>query len=323
MAVMSIVLVAAAFLSPVRNPWPVARSLGDQDKEGKAMNKRGLLKALAIASAALPGLWLSTSVTLAQEEPPLALTPGEGTLVKKATCGPGDHTESGLQGETTLRERVSGDSITAYNCNLELVGGPVRGEGAFSQDGPAYFGDCAYVSTDRVTELQRHPGTQVIDVSDPEHPERTAVLDDTPAALAPHETPVVSEERALLVFAQDDGENVAVYDVSDCADPVLVGQTDLEGSLGHMAGLSPDGMTYYITQGGDNLLLYVVDLTDPSNPVMLPPAEFPEEGPGLFHSVLLNPPDFPEPGTEGGIWMYGGQTADGVPDLMAIVDVSD
>lgn len=285
------------------------------------MNKRGLVQAFAIASAALPGLWLSTSVTLAQDEPEPALTPGDGTLVQKATCGAGDHTESGLQGETTVRERTSGDSMTAYNCNLELVG-EYQGEGAFSQDGPAYFGDCAYFSTDRVTELQRHPGTQVIDASDPEHPQRTAVLDDTPAALAPHESVSVSEERALLVFAQDDGENMAVYDVSDCADPVLLGQTDEEGSLWHMSALSPDGMTYWITQAGENrVLTSVVDLTDPSNPMMLPPAEFPEEGPGLFHSVLLNPPDFPEPGTEGGIWMYGGQSTP--PDLMAIVDVSD
>jgi hypothetical protein len=288
------------------------------------MNKRGLVQAFAIASAALPGLWLSTSVTLAQDEPGLALTPGDGTLVDKATCGPGDHTESGLQGETTVRERTSGDSMTAYNCNLELVG-QWRGEGfegAFSQDGPAYFGDCAYVSTDRVTELQRRPGTQVIDASDPERPQRTAVLDDTPAALAPHETPVVSEERALLVFAQDDGENVAVYDVSDCADPVLVGQTDLEGSLGHMSAFSPDGRTYWVTQNNPNRaagLTYVVDLTDSSNPVMLPTVEIPEVG--VFHSVLLNPPDFPEPGTEGGIWMYGGQSDP--PELMAIVDVSD
>jgi hypothetical protein len=285
------------------------------------MNKRGLVKAFAIASAASLGLWLSTSIALAQDEPPPALTPGDGTLVPKATCGPGDHTESGLQGETTLRERVSGDSVTAYNCNLELVG-EYRGEGAYSQDGPAYFGDCAYFASDNVTELQRHPGTQVIDASDPEHPQRTAVLDDTPAALAPHESVSVSEERALLVFAQDDGENVAVYDVSDCADPVLVGQIDLEGSVGHMSALSPDGMTFWITQAGENRrFTYVVDLTDPSNPVMLPPADFSEEGPGLFHSVQINPPDFPEPGTEGGIWMYGGQSAP--PELMAIVDVSD
>src|SRR5215469_18765008 len=54
--------------------------------------------------------------------------------VPRAICGPGDHTESGLQGQTTTQERFSGDSERAYNCNLELVG-RYRGEGAYSQDG--------------------------------------------------------------------------------------------------------------------------------------------------------------------------------------------
>ena len=42
--------------------------------------------------------------------------------VPKAQCGRRDHTESGLQGQTTPAERVSGDSEEGYNCNLELVG---------------------------------------------------------------------------------------------------------------------------------------------------------------------------------------------------------
>ena len=43
--------------------------------------------------------------------------------VPKAHCGPGDHTESGLQGQTTVTERFfNGDSTHAYNCNLQLVG---------------------------------------------------------------------------------------------------------------------------------------------------------------------------------------------------------
>ena len=62
--------------------------------------------------------------------------------VPKAACGPSDRTESGLQGQTTSQERASGDSEGGYNCNLELVG-RFRGEGAFSQDGPAYYGHCA------------------------------------------------------------------------------------------------------------------------------------------------------------------------------------
>src|SRR4030095_1206463 len=110
--------------------------------------------------------------------------------VPKANCGPGDRTESGLQGETTQEERFSGDSELGYNCNLELVGQQPQGafEGAFSQNGPAYYGDCAYYGTDRVTSLQQHLGVTVIDASDPRHPRVSAYLDDTPAALAPRET---------------------------------------------------------------------------------------------------------------------------------------
>src|ERR1700730_2963866 len=77
-------------------------------------------------------------------------TPFAGT-VPKAHCGPADHTESGLQGETTQQERFGGDSITAYNCNLQLVGEEPQDtyQGAYSQDGPAYYDVCAYYGTDR------------------------------------------------------------------------------------------------------------------------------------------------------------------------------
>src|SRR4051794_5725954 len=40
--------------------------------------------------------------------------------VPKPHCLPGDHTESGLQGQTTAQERFGGDSERGYNCNLEL-----------------------------------------------------------------------------------------------------------------------------------------------------------------------------------------------------------
>jgi hypothetical protein len=40
-----------------------------------------------------------------------------------------------------------------------------------------------------------------------------------------------------------------------------------------------------------------------------------------MHQIMLNPPDFPNPGDEGGIWMYGGQLV--LPDRLVIMDVSD
>ncbi len=103
--------------------------------------------------------------------------------VPKAQCGRGDHTESGLQGQTTPAERVSGDSEEGYNCNLELVG-EFQGEGAYSQDGPAFYGDCAYYGTDNITALQQHHGVTVVDTSDRRHPVATAYLDNSPAMLA-------------------------------------------------------------------------------------------------------------------------------------------
>ena len=89
---------------------PYARRLRAERLHGEGtMNKQELVRAFAIATVALLGLLLSTSIILAGAVP-------------KANCGPHDRTESGLQGETTQEERFSGDSELGYNCNLELVG---------------------------------------------------------------------------------------------------------------------------------------------------------------------------------------------------------
>ena len=299
------------------------------------MNKQGLLRAFAIATVALPGLLLNTSIALADgtgvgeaDTDPVSF-PGS---VPKAICGAGDHTESGLQGQTTVQERFSGDSELGYNCNLELVG-RYRGEGAYSQDGPAYFGDCAYMGTDHVTSLQQHLGMTVIDASDPTHPVPTAYLDDTPAGLAPHETPKVHAERGLLAVGQTTGSNFAVYDVSaDCRHPVLKGSITVPSVPGHhMGNFAPDGMTYYITQNfmGVGGFLLVVDVSDPSNPVELPPWQY--LGDGRPHGLHLNPEGF-LPGVPAGTRVYAGQpgvfggaaTASNFgPDGLVIGDVSD
>ena len=87
---------------------PYVRRLRAERLHGEGtMNKQELVRAFAIATVALLGLLLGTSIAAS---------------VPKANCGPHDRTESGLQGETTQEERFSGDSERAYNCNLELVG---------------------------------------------------------------------------------------------------------------------------------------------------------------------------------------------------------
>src|SRR5712671_5146304 len=160
----------------------------------------------AISTVVLLGLLLSNSAFAEAEGKP-ANEPGWMGPAPKAECGPSDRTESGLQGQTTSQERASGDSERGYNCNLELVG-QFQGEGAFSQDGPAFLDNCAYYATENRAG-QKHSGVVVLDVSDPRHPQATAYLDDTPAGRNPHETLKVNEARKLLAVAESNGPNFA------------------------------------------------------------------------------------------------------------------
>src|SRR3954466_14561313 len=148
------------------------------------MNKHKSVRAFAISTVSLLALLLSNSIA-ADPGGRRANEVGSMGPVPKAQCGPSDRTESGLQGQTTSLERGSGDSTRGYNCNLELVG-QFRGEGAFSQDGPSYFGHCAYMATENGPGME-HPGVVVIDVSDPRNPHATAYLAETKAGLNPHE----------------------------------------------------------------------------------------------------------------------------------------
>ena len=279
------------------------------------MNKQELVRAFAIATVALLGLLLNTAILLAADP-----IPWTGP-VPKANCDRWDWTESGLQGQTTLWERESGDSEGGYNCNLELVG-QFRGEGAKSQGGPTYSDDCAYYDTNN-DPLQERRGVVVIDASDPRHPRATTYLDD-PVMLDPHETLKHNGRRKLLAGAQANGPGFVVYDTSGaCTRPVLKGSTELTGSSAHMGNFAPDGLTYYLGQSFRGLggFMHIVDLSDPSNPKQLPPWQF--LGDGRPHGVWLN---------QAGTRLYAGQpgqfgqpptNSSFGPDGLVILDVSD
>jgi hypothetical protein len=291
------------------------------------MNKQKLVKSFAVATAALPGLLLGASIASAQT----ISSDGFPASIPKAICGPTDHTESGLQGETTQQERFGGDSITAYNCNLQLVGEEPQDtfQGAYSQDGPAYYDVCAYYGTDNATTGQ---GIKVIDASDPQHPVVSAHLTDTPAARDPHETVSTNANTRLLAAGQTNGTNFAVYDISDCRHPVLKGQVNASSSsFHHMGNFAPDGKTFYATQNfrGVGGFVYIFDLSDPANPKELPPWQY--LGDGRPHSLNLNPSGF-LPGVPEGTLLFAGQPGEfGAaptdssfgPDGLVIEDVSD
>src|SRR5688572_1985605 len=276
-----------------------------------------LVRASAIASIALLGMSLGSSVAVADRK--ADPVPWIGP-VPRAECSPGDRTESGLQGQTTPAERSSGDSKLGYNCNLELVG-QFQGEGTWSQKGPAYLDDCAYYGTDSNANMQ-HRGVTVVDASDPRRPRATAYLDDTSSMLDPHETLKSNERRKLLAGARRDGPGFALYDLSaDCRRPVLKSDIELSGSSAHMGGFAPDGLTYYVGQSNRGIggLMAIVDTTDPSNPKHLLNWQF--LGDGRPHDVNLS---------KDGTRLYSGQpgnfgnTGSSIgPNGLVILDVSD
>jgi|RhiMethySRZTD1v2_1073278.scaffolds.fasta_scaffold12519_5 hypothetical protein len=293
------------------------------------IGKQRLIRGFAVSTVSVLGLLLSCSIFSAgqgNDEGRRANEVGSMGPVPKAACGRSDHTESGLQGQTTSAERavVNGhtDSERGYNCNLELVG-KFQGEGAFSQDGPSYFGHCAYMATENNSQ-QAHPGIVVIDVSDARNPRPTAYLAETKAGLNPHENNKVNHARGLLGLAQSNGPNFAVYDLNeDCAHPKLASHFDVLNSSGHMGGWAEDGKTYYIGQSfrGVGGILPIIDVTDPYNAKPLLTWTF--NGDGRPHDLSTN---------KDGTRLYAGQpgtfnappnNSSFGPDGLVILDVSD
>jgi hypothetical protein len=240
---------------------------------------------IALSCVALSALLANGSSGEEEDDSPAPLT------VPKATCGPNDHPETGLQGQVPAALRAAG--FTGFNCNLELIG-QSRGDGANWQT--AEFRDedhvCAYHGTSFSTTNRTHLGVPTIDVTDPRNPTPTGYLTTT-SMLDPWESLKVNERRQLL--GADNGHNggggpeVDIYDISgDCRYPqlldgtgqvdanghvitVAVGQTSSTGVpqvIGHEGSWAPDGLTYY---GGDlrNAQYFAVDTTDATHPTLI------------------------------------------------------
>ena len=201
--------------------------------------------------------------------------------VPRANCGPGSSPETGIQGDVSQADRSSGRSQLGYRCNLELMG-QFQAQGAGWQN--AWYGNCDYMDTKTGVATpptpvgtgngQTVPGTQVINVSDPAHPVRTANL-DTPAMDGPWESLKVNQPRGLLGAVGgfgSDGDGPLYFDVydvkTDCAHPKLLSSTATDLPIGHEGNWSADGKTYY----GSSLFtgtVAAIDVTDPTNPQVI------------------------------------------------------
>src|SRR4029077_3085523 len=132
----------------------------------------------AVASLALMGC------NGGDDETPIPLT------VPKATCGPNDRPESGLQGQVPAALRASG--FQGFSCNLQLIG-QSKGDGANWQT--TQFKDraghvCAYHGTAFTTAGRTHVGVPVIDITQRSTPTPTTYLTTT-SLLDPWESPKV------------------------------------------------------------------------------------------------------------------------------------
>jgi hypothetical protein len=202
--------------------------------------------------------------------------------VRRATCGPKDRPEVGLQGQVPAPLRKVG-GFAGSSCNLELVG-QNRGDGAGWQ--AVFFTDsaghaCAYYDTAPSKVDRTHTGVVVVDATDPIHPTPTDYL-TSDAMDNPLESLKVNEKRQILGAIRSldgrDGPEIELYDLSvDCRSPRLLSRpSGMAGTAaasrdtvrGDEGSFSPDGLTYYATnlRAGS---IYVIDIADPQKPKLL------------------------------------------------------
>ena len=196
---------------------------------------------------------------------PLPVTP-------KAQCDKGSKPETSIQGRVPASDYASGRAAKGYTCNATVVGrfgtnGGFRVERYVDHAGhTCAFYDSTLLFPRDVTDDT--PGTYVMDMSNPAHPVRTAIL-QSPAMITPHESLRLNAKRGLLVANAGSATTqvgfVDVWDVSkDCRMPTIQSSLPL-AILGHEGGFSPDGMTYWASTtftGG----LTAIDLKDPTLP---------------------------------------------------------
>lgn len=210
--------------------------------------------------------------------PAAAGSTGEPPAVPDIGCDAGGHPELGMQGRVSNDDVTSGYAALGYRCNTTLVSqysnvGGFRVHRYVDAAGHtcAFYDSTTTFPTQAVKGDTHTTGVFVLDMSDPAHPVRSAVL-STPAMQSPHESLSLNTKRGLL--AADLGNavtNIAwldIYDVSrDCRHPQQLSSMPV-GGLGHEGAFSPDGKTFWVSGGGGSMLS-AVDISNPKQPSVL------------------------------------------------------
>jgi hypothetical protein len=167
--------------------------------------------------------------------------------------------------------------------------------------------------------LQQHPGVTVLDASDPTRPQATKYLSDN-AMLEPWESLRVNTKRKLLGATRGLGQDpvadrwFAFYDISNCANPILLSSISFPDHIGHEGRFTRDGLTYYGTRSV-GVGVTALDISDPRNPQeLLHTSDY------LVHGLSLN-----KDGTRAYFAQLGSPNSPTAPTAngLVIVDVSD
>src|SRR3954471_537246 len=201
---------------------------------------------------------------------PIQTDPGDPQPVPRAQCGPGSKQEPSIQGRVP-----AGSATDGLHCNITMLAhqGTSGGFRTYRYVDPAGH-ECAYYDTALLFPLNAFNfnsnglGVAVLDMKDPGHPAETANLTE-PAMLSPHESLSLNTKRGLLAAVSGNPSFypgwVSIYDLSkDCRKPEL----DFSGPLarlGHEAGFTTDGKTFYATSVNNNAIT-AIDTTDPKAP---------------------------------------------------------
>jgi hypothetical protein len=258
-----------------------------------------------------------------------------GPVATAATCGKGDRTESGIQGQTPLADRFGpGSQAGGFNCNLQLVS--QTGEHGASM-GFAISDKCAYFSQWQAPELApvlENPGVVVVDVSDSARPKIARYL-QTPGMLHGHESIAVHLGRGLLIGQAVDqthkyGKTTDIYDISDCLNPVLKFSGVIPDFYLHTGDFTRDGKTFWAAPGrnesskqNEGYMISALDISDPSRPKVV--ARLTPDDPRLarFHNISVsddgNTVYFPIGGSIGN----ERRLADMQPQGLVVADVSE
>lgn len=178
-----------------------------------------------------------------------------------ASAGPSDdRLEPGLQGQSMPQDNPGSVLARPFTKGVRVVGhDPIRGRDNNIQ--MAWVDHCAYVSSAggkaavEVLPLNNDPaltGIAVIDVSDPSHPITVKLLRDRASIFASetmHALTAPDGRKVLAAGTYGSGKYgpdpsqpalLAIYDVSDCANPKLTAEIELPENV-HTLTISPDG----------------------------------------------------------------------------------